>query len=53
MVASSAMLSSYSSVFRRPNKIGMNTGIDFLAENLLGTLDSQCGDLLAQALHVP
>ena len=25
----------------------MNTGIDFLAENLLGALDRQCGDLLA------
>ena len=29
-------------------QVGMNTGIDFLAENLLGTLDSQCSHLLTQ-----
>ena len=27
----------------------MNTGIDFLAENLLGALHSQCRNLLAQS----
>jgi hypothetical protein len=30
-------------------QVSMNTGIDFLAENLLGTLDRQCGHLLTQA----
>ena len=28
----------------------MHTGIDFLAQNLLGTLDGQCSHLLAQGL---
>ncbi|VDO55918.1 unnamed protein product [Brugia timori] len=29
-------------------QVGMDAGIDFLAEDLLGTLDGQRGDLLAQ-----
>ena len=28
----------------------MNTSINFLAKNLLGTLDRQCGNLLTQDL---
>jgi hypothetical protein len=31
-------------------QIGMHTGVDFLAQDLLGALDGQRGDLLAQRL---
>ena len=51
MVASSAMgCPLHSSVLRRFSR-SADTRVDFLAENLLGALDSQRGHLLAQGLR--
>src|SRR5665647_2521207 len=49
MVASSAMFTPLSEFcLQAGQQVSMHTGIDFLAQNLLGPLDSQCGNLLTQ-----
>jgi hypothetical protein len=48
MVASSAMVVLLQLSLQTAKQICMNTGIDFLAENLLGTLDGQRRHLLTQ-----
>src|SRR5690606_16968875 len=48
MVASSAMVVPLQLGLQAVEQVGVNAGIDFLAENLLSTLDSQRSNLLAQ-----
>jgi hypothetical protein len=48
MVASSAILLSLQLCLQAVQQIGVDTGIDFLLQDLLGTLDGQRGHLLTQ-----
>src|SRR3990167_722401 len=48
MVASSAMIVLLQLGLQAAKQFGMNAGIDLLAQDLLGPLDSQRGHLLAQ-----
>jgi hypothetical protein len=48
MVASSAILLSLQLCLQAVQQISVDTGIDFLAQDLLGTLDGQRGHLLTQ-----
>ena len=48
MVASSAMLIPLQLGLQAVEQVGVNASVDFLAENLLGTLDGQRSHLLAQ-----